>query len=203
MNRSLPCVALLSILASGVCVAAAKRPPMGNPTVILAGAAGQERAVPIRDLRFVSFERIYYNRRAPRSEEPSGRRVEVEDRREECRCIRFEDYAKLKFKKLRQIEITYPADATVARVRLTRLTGEVREVGADALWGGRNPLPPRFSATIDGQLHEFSLIADQGDPPGWPDERLVRILLKRPPPKPAPKPSAKQPHTEAPKGSPR
>lgn len=189
MKRVLLSVALASLLPLGASQAAAtKRPPTGNPTVILAGPSGEERDHPVGDLRFVSFERIYYHRRAPRSEEPSGRRVEVKDRREECRCVRFDDYSKLKFKKLRQIEITYPADARVARVRLTRLDGDVREVGADALWGGRNPLPPRFTATIDGQVREFPVVADQGDAAGWPEERLVRILLKRPPAKQPPKP---------------
>jgi len=185
---------MLSLLSFGASQAADKRPPMGNPTMIVVGPSGEELDYPVRDLRFVSFERIYYNRRAPRAEEPSGRRVEVKDRREDCRCVRFEDYSKLKFKKLRQIEITYPVNARVAQVRLTRLTGEVREVAADTLWGGRNPLPPRFTATIHGQLREYPLIADQGESAGWPEERLVRILLKRPPAKPATK-------TSAPKGS--
>ncbi len=188
MKRVLLAVVIVSLLPPGTARAAAtKRPPMGNPTVILAGPGGQEHDHPVRDLRFVSFERIYYNRSVPRSDEPSGRRVEIEDRREDCRCVRFDDYAKLKFRKLRQIEITYPADARVARVRLTTLDGSVREVSAETLWGGRNPLPPRFTATIDGQLREFPLIADQGDAAGWPEERLVRILLKRPPAKQPPK----------------
>ena len=58
----------------------AERPPStprGNPTLVLESAAG-ERTIPAVDLAFVSFERIYYRRGAPRSEEATGQRLDVE-----------------------------------------------------------------------------------------------------------------------------
>lgn len=181
MKRLLLLAAFLAPVAHGTPAAAgAIRTPAGNPTLVIAGPTGAERTIPVGDLRFVHFERIFYQRRAPRDEEPSGRRVEVEDRRDDCRCVRFEDYSRVKFKKLRQIEIAYPPDAGAALIRLTRLNGEVSTVPADALRGGLNPLPPRFTATVDGQLREFPLVREAGAN-GWPEERLVRILLKRPP----------------------
>ncbi|MEK7282186.1 MAG: hypothetical protein AAB249_00120, partial [Acidobacteriota bacterium] len=56
----------------------APRVPRGNPTLVLASPAG-ERTLPASDLVFVHFERTYYQRRAPRSEDPAGHRLEIED----------------------------------------------------------------------------------------------------------------------------
>ena len=169
------------LLASGSPEARERRTPRGNPTLVLASAAG-ERTVPVPDLTFVHFERVYLHRRAPRSEDPTGKRLEIEDRRRECRCLRLEDWTKLKFKMIRQIEFTYPPDGVVARLRITRRDGRVIEIGADTLNGGKDSFGPRFAATLDGQSREFPLIlADGGQ---WPDELLARLLLMRPPPKP-------------------
>lgn len=170
------------LLLSGSLQARARRTPRGNPTLVLASPAG-ERTVPVPDAMFVHFERLYYHRRAPRSEDASGSRMEIEDRRRECRCIRMQDWTKLKFKMIRQIEIVYPPDGNVARLRITRRDGRISEMGADSLYGGES-FGPRFAATLDGQLREFPLILAEGEQ--WPDERLARILLSRPPQKPPP-----------------
>ena len=173
-------VAFLTI--SGSLQAREPRTPRGNPTLVLASPAG-ERTVPVRDAVFVHFERLYFHRRAPRSEEASGSRMQMEDRRRECRCIRMQDWTKVKFKMIRQIEIVYPPDGNVARLRITRRDGRVSEMGADTLYGGES-FGPRFAATLDGQLREFPLILADGEQ--WPDERLARLLLLRPPQKPPP-----------------
>ena len=156
----------------------AARTPPGNPTVILEGPGG-ERTIPAVDLAFVFFERIYYRRGAPRSEEASGERLDIEDRRHECRCVRLEDWSRLKFSKLRQIEFVYPSDDRVARLRVTFLDGRVRELRADALSGAVESFAPRFSARVDGEVREFLLILPEHG--SWPEERLARLLLKRPP----------------------
>ena len=59
------------------------RTPQGNPTLVLASPTG-ERTIPVADLTFVYFKRIFYQRHAPRSEEATGSRVDIEDRRKEC-----------------------------------------------------------------------------------------------------------------------
>jgi hypothetical protein len=160
-----------------------RRAPRGNPTLVLASPEG-ERTVPVSDLVFVHFERLYYHRRAPRSEAASGNRMEIEDRRRECRCLRMQDWTKMKFKTIRQIELIYPPDQPIARLRVTRRDGRVSELGADALHGASESFGPRFAATLDGQLREFPLILAEGE--SWPDERLTRLLLLRPPQKAPP-----------------
>lgn len=171
------------LLCAGVVLlpgsARAARAPRGNPTLVLGSAAG-ERTVPAVDLAFVFFERIYYRRRAPRSEDPIGQRVEVEDRRRECACLRLQDWSKFKFSKVRQIEIDYPPDGDVARLRVTEFDGRVTEVAADSLFGAADSYAPRFAARVDGEVREFLLFRPQDG--SWPEERLVRLLLKRPPP---------------------
>jgi len=171
------------LLLPGLLQARSHRTPAGNPTLVLASPAG-ERTVPVTDAVFVHFERIYYHRRAPRSEDASGSRMEIVDRRRECRCFRMQDWTKLKFKMIRQIEIIYPTDGNVARLRITRRDGRISEVGADSLYGGSESFGPRFAATLDGQLREFPLILAEGEQ--WPDERLARLLLLRPPQNPPP-----------------
>jgi len=138
-----------------------------------------ERTIPAVDLSFVYFERIYYPKRAPRSEEATGERLDVVDRRLECRCVRLDDWSKLKFSKTRQIEIDYPPDGIVARLRVTLIDGRMREVRADSLYGAYDSFAPRFTARVDGAVREFPLILPEKG--SWPDERLVRLLLKRPP----------------------
>ena len=156
----------------------AQRTPAGNPTLVLHTPAG-ERTIPAVDLSFVYFERIYYHKGAPRSEEATGERLDVEDRRRECRCVRLDDWSKLKFSKTRQIEIDYPPDGFVARLRVTLIDGRMREVRADSLFGAYDSFPPHFAARVDGELREFPLILPEKG--SWPEERLVRLLLKRPP----------------------
>ena len=155
------------------------RTPRGNPTLVLESAAG-ERTIPAVDLAFVSFERIYYRRGAPRSEEATGQRLDVEDHRRECRCVRLDDSSKLKFSKVRQIEIDYPPDDRVAHLRVTLFDGQVREMRADSLYGAIDSFAPRFAARVDGEVREFLLILPERG--SWPDEKLIRVLLKRPPP---------------------
>ena len=154
------------------------RTPAGNPTLVLHTPAG-ERTIPAVDLAFVYYERIYYHKGAPRSEEATGERLDVEDRRLECRCVRLDDWSKLKFSKTRQIEIDYPPDGFVARLRVTLIDGRMREVRADSLFGAYDSFPPRFAARVDGEVREFPLILPEKG--SWPEERLVRVLLKRPP----------------------
>lgn len=152
------------------------RPPAGAATLVLVSPAGEERTAPAPDLTFVHFERVYYTRRAPRSEDPSGRRTDVQDRRRECRCIRLEDLSEIPFRKLRQIEISYSADGRTATVRLTHRRGWIREYRAGRLGGGQSPFIPRFAATVDGVHREFLLGAEEwSDAP--PGERLARVLL--------------------------
>jgi hypothetical protein len=159
-------------------VHAGPRTPPGNPTLVLHTPDG-ERTIPAVDLAFVYFERIYYHKGAPRSEEATGERLDVEDRRKECRCVRLEDWSKLKFSKTRQIEIEYPPDGRVALLRVTLINGDLRQVRADSLFGAVDSFAPRFAARVDGEVREFPLLLpEQG---AWPDERLVRLLLKRPP----------------------
>jgi hypothetical protein len=159
--------------------AAEARAARGNETLIL-DAPGGERTLPAVDLRFVFYERIYYRRHAPRSEEAKGERLDVEDRRRECRCLRLEDWSKFKFSKVRQIEIVYPPDGAVALLRVTELDGGMRELRADSLFGAVDSFAPRFAARIDGEVREFPLLlSERGS--AWPEEKLVRLLLKRPP----------------------
>ncbi len=169
-------------LATG-CASAPRRPraPRGNPTLVLASPSG-ERTIPVADLTFVYFKRIFYQRHAPRSEDATGSRVDIEDRRKECRCLRLEDWSKIKFSEIRQIELTYPPDQTVARLRVTERDGSMQELRADTLFGARDSLAPRFFATVEGEHREFPLLLPP-DAAGWPEERLLRLLLMRPPPR--------------------
>jgi hypothetical protein len=168
------------ILAAGFRGADARpRPPAEAAALVLVSPTGEERTVMASDFTFVYFERVYYTRHAPRSEDPAGRRIDVQDRRRECRCLRLEDLSEVSFRKLRQIEISYSPDGRTARIRLTYRRGEIREHPAETLGGGLSPFAPRFAATVDGVHHEFLLRADEesGGPPG---ERLARVLLALP-----------------------
>ncbi len=149
-------------------------------SITLVTPAGGERTAEALDLTFVFFERVYYHKHAPRAEDPCGRRIDVEDRRRECRCVRFQDWSRVKFKLVRQIEISYPAGERAARLRLTMRTGKVREVSAADLFGGQGPFGPRFAATVEGEIREFPLIRGTGTGDDWPEERLLRILFLRP-----------------------
>lgn len=190
MRAGRRCAAALLLAALGALLgpvqapAAAGRPkrPEG-PLLTFVSTEGGERSVEAEaDFAFVAFERTYYTRHAPRSEASSGQRVDVEDRRRECACLRLQDYSRIKFKKLRQVEIIYPSGGRATRLRLTDRVGRVREIPAESLYGGDSPLPPRFAVTIDGESREFPLIlGDEASGP-WPEERLVRVLLVRAPP---------------------
>ena len=154
----------------------------GLPRLVLFSENGGERTVEVRDLSFAFFRRTYYTRAAPRSQEPVGQRIEVLDRRQECACLRLEDWSKIKFKKLRQIEIKYPQGARRARVRVTRSDGRVHEIAVADLYGSNGPFPPRFGATVDGAYREFPIVLGDNAPDGWPEERLSRIVIASSPP---------------------
>jgi len=172
------CAASVFCLETSGATREPKTPP-GNPTLVLESPGG-ERTIPARDLRFVFFERIYYGRHAPRSEEARGERMDIEDRRRECRCVRLADWSKFKFSKVRQIEIAYPPDGAVALLRVTEMDGAMREMRADSLYGAMDSFAPRFAARVDGEVREFPLILSESGS-AWPEEKLVRLLLKRPP----------------------
>lgn len=201
-RRALSGLALLLAVTGGGC-AARRLPTMSTPvSLVLSSPAGAEHLVQVRDFHFAYYERIFYQRRAPRAEEATGRRTEVEDRRHECLCVKMQDYSDIKFRKLRQIEIVYPDERRAARLRLTRRNGEVREYPIEALYGGVGSFAPRFAATVDSQLREFPLIPGEGAE-AWPSERLVRVLLARPPAPRSARPSArprKKPPASAPDG---
>ncbi len=175
-------VLLVQATVATGCASAPRRPrtPRGNPTLVLASPSG-ERTIPVADLTFVYFKRIFYQRHAPRSEAASGSRVDIEDRRKECRCLRLEDWSKIKFSEIRQIELTYPADDAVARLHVTGRDGRVQVLRADSLFGARDSLAPRFFATVEGERQEYPLLRPP-DTEAWPEERLLRLLLMRPPP---------------------
>lgn len=176
MRTRAPLAAVLLLAAGFRGAAAGSRPPAEAATLVLVSPDGEERTAPAPDLAFVYFERVYYTRRAPRTEDPSGRRIDVQDRRRECRCVRLEDLSEIPFRKLRQIEISYTADGRMATVRLTHRRGVIREYQAGTLGGGQSPFIPRFAATVDGVHREFLLGAEEwSDAP--PGERLARVLL--------------------------
>jgi len=177
-------VVLMAAGSAPIASGATARSSPHRPAAVLWSAAGGERTVEIDDLRFVYFRRSYYQKRAPRSEEASGRRVQVEDRRRECRCLRFEDWSKTKLKMLRQIEISYPPGSRVALLRLTERAGGLKEVRADSLFGAKDAAPPSFAAVIAGSEREFPLVLGSDPKDDWPEERLVRVLLVRSPPPP-------------------
>ena len=172
--------ALVSLVAPAREGTAGPRAPKRPPAVVLSTPDGRERLVEVHDLAFASFERIYYRKAASRFENLEGQRVDIESRRRECNCVRLEDRTKYRFKSLRQIEIDYPVDGRTARLRITHRDGSIFEVPAERLYGAGEPLPPRFSATVDGVLREYRLIRQDPEHDPWPEERLVRILLKRP-----------------------
>jgi hypothetical protein len=132
------------------------------------------------DFTFASFERLFYQKGAPKEENLERQRVVIEDRRQECRCVRLEDWSRVKFKKLRQIEISYPSEGPAASLRLTGRDGSIRVIPAERLHGAGGPLAPRFSATVDGVVREYRLILADPEHDRWPDERLARVLLMRP-----------------------
>jgi hypothetical protein len=187
VNRRLLPLLLLLASVPGDAAAARRLPRMSEPvTLVLASPAGAERLVAVDDFRFVWFERIFYNRRAPRDQEPDGRRTEVEDRRHECLCLKLQDFSDIKLRKLRQIEIVHPADGRSAILRVTWRNGRVREIGVTGLAGGATSFAPRFAATVDGRFREFALVPGEGTH-GAGDERLARVILVRlqggPPPR--------------------
>jgi hypothetical protein len=146
------------------------------------------RSVEVFDLRFVFFETVYRHTHAPKTETPTGDRIEVIQKRRECDCLRLDDYAKVKFGRLREITITYPEGRHAARVRVTSRDGKVHEYPVTGLFGGTGLMPPRFSATVEGQVREFPLMLQDVAGADWPGERLVRAALYRPPQPPPPPP---------------
>ena len=155
--------------------------PRDAPILVLVGPDGGERTVHAPDFRFVYFERIFYDRHAPRSEEPSGRRLDIEDRRHECTCVLLEDLTRYKFKNLRQIEILHGPDDPHLRLRLTERNGKVHEHLFESLAGTISSVSPRFAATVDGVVREFPLQMG-GALRNGPGERLARIMLVTAPP---------------------
>ncbi|MFQ5877969.1 MAG: hypothetical protein ACE5JH_09835 [Acidobacteriota bacterium] len=164
-------------LALGAAAASRRRPPR-TPAIVLATPDGRERLVEVRDLAFVCFKRSISEKGVPRSEDPRGRKIEIQVRRLSCRCLRYEDWSRVKFGKLRQIEIAYPPRERAARLRLTGRAGRLRVISAASLYGAASPLPPRFTATVDGTEREFPLVLGDATRDRWPEERLVRILLR-------------------------
>lgn len=176
-------VAALLIARSAAAATTSTRPLL---LLTLRDAQGQ-RDVEAHDLRFVYFKTTYRQTRAPKEEVPGGQRTEVIGDREECRCIRFPDWSKIKMTRIRAIEITHGPTDRVSVVRVTRDDGRVNEYPASSLYGGDGLYPPFFSATIDGVHREFPLILDGHADAAWPDETLVRIFrtTTSPPPKTA------------------
>lgn len=168
---------LLSALA--LTVLAAEPKPGTDPLLVFYSVAAGERSVEAQDLIFVHFETRYVHRAAPRSETPSGERLEIVERRMECRCVRLADYSKVKMSKIRELAFSYPPGSRVARVRLTLRNGQVREYPANELYGGDGLFPPRFAATIEGVHREFPLVLESDADEDWPEESLSRILLVR------------------------
>jgi hypothetical protein len=179
IRRPLAALGLIGVLAAGGPgpAIAGPRAPGRIPLIVLASPAGGERPVEAPDLVFAYYRRTVYARRAPRSEVPGGRVTEVEDRRKECRCLRFQDWSRKKFKKLRQIEIAYPSASAYARVRITGQDGTVREFPASELYGSDGAFPPRLVVTIDGVRREYPLALAGESGESWPEEKPVRILL--------------------------
>jgi hypothetical protein len=164
-------------------VSAGPRSPKRDPRIVLASPQRGEYTVEANDLTFAFFKQTYFHKPAPRSQEPTGGRIEVEHRRLECRCLRFGDWSKIKFKTLRQIELIYTPGERQVRLRTTRRKGQVREFPASTLVGGDGAFPPRFGATVEGEYREFPLLLSDNHPDGWPDETLMRILIAHDPPR--------------------
>lgn len=163
--------------------AAASKKPRG-PVVTLYSEPGGERFIDADQVRFVYYMTTYRQRHAPKSESPTGQRVEVVNDRHECSCVRLADYSKIKFSKIREIEISYPPGSRVARVRVTRMDGRLIEYPASDLYNGGGQFPPRFSIAMEGAHREFVLIQEADAPADSSEERLTRLLLVRAPPPP-------------------
>ena len=168
---------LLLFCCAGGEVFAGRRPPRNPPRLVLHSTDSAERTVPAGDFSFAYFRRTLYTRAAPVSKSASRKRIEVQDRREECSCLRLSDWSRIKFSKLRQIEIIYPDGSRLATLRLTRRDGQVSQISAGSLFGAADPFPPRFGATVDGLYREFPLVLEDSVPPGWPRDKLSRVLL--------------------------
>lgn len=169
-------IIVLCVLAPSAATAR-PRAPRKLPRLVLHAADGTERMVTVEDLSFAYFRRIFYTRAASPAGSLSRERIEVQDRREECSCLRLSDWSKIKFGKLRQIEVVYPEGSRLSLLRLTGSDGRVSEVSAGALFGAADPFPPRFGATVEGLYREFPLVLEDSLAGGWPRERLSRILL--------------------------
>lgn len=151
-----------------------------------------ERPLEVADVRFVLFRTSYRHTRAPRSESPTGERLQMIERRKECRCIPFADYGRISLSKIREIEIDASPAHPVARVRVTRRNGDLREYAATDLEGGAGLFPPRILLEEDGgATREFPLVLTADGSPAWPDEMVVRILLVRTAPPRAPRQRAR------------
>jgi hypothetical protein len=200
MKRGPGGAAVLAALLAGVVVcagvreaaaapnrAAAKKEKQKGQLLTLFSEAAGEREVEVPDLRFAAFETRYRHTAAPKSESPTGERIEVVQKRKECSCVRLADWSKVKMVRIRQIDLTYPEGGRVALVRITRRDGDVREYPATSLYGGDGLFPPRFSATVDGAHLEFPLVLPDTPGAAWPEERVVRMILYRPDTPPAPK----------------
>ena len=177
--------------------AAAKKEKNRGPLLTFQSESGGERTAEASDLRFAFFQTLYRHRRAPRSESPTGERIEVVQKRKECNCIRLADYTKIKKQVIRQIDITYPEGGRVALVRIISRDGSIREYEATHLYGGDGLFPPRFAATVDGEHREFPLVLPDTPGASWPEERVVRMLVYRsttaPPPAKKPKAGSESP----------
>lgn len=177
---------VFGLLLAMAVLGGAARPAGAKPKPVrltLTGPGG-ERNVEGSDLRFIYFHTRYRRTRVPVEESPTRERLEVLSDRDDCRCVRFADYSRVKFKKIRAIEIvTHPGERS-ATVRVTRLDGGSNEYPVDRLWGGGDLFPPHFSVTIDGVEREFLLRLPDDADTTWPEEMLTRALLVRPPPPP-------------------
>jgi hypothetical protein len=183
---------VLSLLLAAPAAAAVHKAGTGQLLTLVSDETGT-RAVEVFDFRFVFFDTRYRHTHAPKSETPTGERIEVIEKRRECACLRLDDYARITFGHVREITITYPEGRREARVRVTRRDGKVHEYPVSELYGGTGLMPPRFSATIDGQVREFPLMLEDIEGADWPGERLVRAALYRPPLPPPPPPPKKKP----------
>jgi hypothetical protein len=172
-----PAVAISLLALATLPAFSGPRAPKKPPRLALLSDIGGEYTVEAEEFEFVYFRRTFYNKAAPRSANPAGRRIEVLDRRYECNYLRLPDWSKIKLKELRQIGITYPQGSREALLQLTYLDGRVTELPASGLYGAQGPFPPRFGATIDGVYREFPLVLSDNAPDGWPQELLTRVLL--------------------------
>jgi len=186
VNRASRAILLVVLLVSPCAAAPTRR---GSPApardrnhaeLVLSSADGGERSVGVGDLAFAYFKRSFYRKAAPRAQEPGGQRLEISDKRRECRCLRLEDWTKIKFLRLRQIEILYPADAGEARLRLTYRGGRLQDVPASALYGSQREIRPRFMPPVAASIREFPLLLPDAPKARWPEESLLRIVFVQP-----------------------